>query len=87
MYVLVNGGGPKMSPEVEKFFIDKKDIFNAGESKNNQITVTSNKKWYNPATWGKAASSSNLEIFLARNQDMVWSQLYGALSHDCKSMP
>ena len=69
MYPLVNGNAPVMTPEIEKFFIEHKSLFNAGANAGDEIKS----EWhiFGPST------SPNLVGWIARNQNIAWAMLYG----------
>jgi len=85
MYNLVNGGGAKVTPEVEQFFVERKDLFNIGEDDKDKLKTESNWHWYNPASWGNKDTSPNLMSWVTRHADVVWAQLYGSLPHSLRS--
>jgi hypothetical protein len=80
MYPLVNGGGARVTPGVERFFLARRQLFNAGQG-SDELHAQSNWHWYNPMSWGADDTAPDLMPWVERNADTVWSQLYGSLPH------
>lgn len=77
MWALVNNGSAAANATVEQFFIQHKDLLNAGQD--DKLETKSNVDWYNPFTWGNDDSAANLIPWVTRNARTVWSMLYGSM--------
>lgn len=80
MYALVNGGDASPTPAVEAFFLEHRDLFNAGMDERRQLE-REGPDWYNPFSWREEERLTNLMSWIRRNSNTVWSMLYGDLPH------
>lgn len=79
MYRLVNDMKPKMTDDVEDFFVANRELLQAGEK--DEIETEGGSHWYDPTSWGDRETSPNLAGWLSTHRDNVWSELYGSLPH------
>ena len=81
MYRLVNNMGPRMNEDVSDWFLDHREILQAGEKDEtgakDEIDVEGGSVWWDPFTYGDKETSAGLEGWLERHRDTVWAELYG----------
>jgi hypothetical protein len=80
MYAVVNDLNPVVTPAVERYFLQHRNLLNAGLRRGSQIE-SEGSRWYNPFSWGEEERTTNLLEFVQAQSDSVWSMLYGSLPH------
>jgi len=81
MYAVVNDGNPAVTPAVERFFLQHRNLLSAGLRRGAQLE-SEGSRWYNPFSWGEDEHITNLLPFVQAQSDSVWSMLYGSLPHN-----
>jgi hypothetical protein len=79
MYALMRDRQPTAGAAVQNFFLQHRDLFNAGQESGNELEAEGGSSWYAPWTWGDEETLANLTTWVTRNKQQVWSMLYGSL--------
>jgi hypothetical protein len=83
MWLLMNDEDPVLTSGIEKFFIDRAERFNIGSEDKDKLQVEQKElNYWNPFTWWGAKTSPNISIWLRKNRQTVWAQLYGSLPYN-----
>jgi hypothetical protein len=77
MWQVMRGESPSLPDDVEDYFVENMDVFNAGMGRTNQIeTDSSVGNLWNVFT---RTESPNLRAWIRDNKDEVWERLYGGM--------
>ena len=79
MYGIMHDREPRPSPPVRSFFLEHRELFNAGRETRGGLESESTSDWYDPTTWGDERLSTDLTPWVQRNRGRVWAMLYGDL--------
>jgi hypothetical protein len=76
----MHGDEPAPSGSVKSYFLEHRDLFNAGRESSWELESESTSSWYNPWSWGDEELSTDLTPWVVRNRNRVWAMLYGDLT-------
>lgn len=79
VYAIMHGRSPRPSTRVRNYFLEHRELFNAGRETRSELESESTSDWYNPATWGDERLTTDLTPWVQRNRNAVWAMLYGNL--------
>jgi hypothetical protein len=80
IFPIMQGEQPAPSSSVRNYFLEHRDLFNAGRGSYSQLESESTSDWYNPWSWGDERLSTDLTPWVVMNRTRVWAMLYGDLS-------
>jgi hypothetical protein len=79
MYGIMHDREPRPSSPVRAYFLEHRELFNAGRQTRGGLESESTSSWYDPTTWGDERLSTDLTPWVQRNRSRVWAMLYGDL--------
>jgi hypothetical protein len=80
IFPIMHGDEPAPTNSVRNYFLEHRDLFNAGREGYSELESESTSSWYAPWTWGDERLSTDLTPWVVRNRNRVWAMLYGDLS-------
>lgn len=80
IFPIMHGDEPAPSGGVKSYFLEHRDLFNAGRESSWELESESTSSWYNPWSWGDEELSTDLTPWVVRNRNRVWAMLYGDLT-------
>ena len=77
LYAIMHDREPRPSSPVRTYFLEHRELFNAGRETRGGLETESTSSWYDPTTWGDERLSTDLTPWVQRNRSRVWAMLYG----------